>query len=73
MAKCLGRMPFTSEVVAVDTGCLQRIVAALLASEGACNEFVQPLDEVASKVVRRVVGCHKIGRTECRLGVVVHS
>lgn len=66
-------MPFTSEVVAVDTGCLQRIVAALPASEGAYNEFVQPLDEVASKAVRRVVGCHKIGRTECRLGVVVHS
>jgi hypothetical protein len=66
-------MPFTSEVVAVDTGCLQRIVAALPASEGACNEFVQPLDEVASKVVRRVVGCHKICRTECRLDAVVHS
>ena len=66
-------MPFTSEVVAADTGCLQRIVAALPASEGACNEFVQPLDEVASKVVRRVVGCHKIGRTECRLDAVVHS
>jgi hypothetical protein len=66
-------MPFTSEVVAADTGCSQRIVAELPASEGACNEFVQPLDEVASKVVRRVVGCHKIGRTECRLGVVVHS
>ena len=66
-------MPFTSEVVAADTGCSQRIVAEQPASEGACNEFVQPLDEVASKVVRRVVGCHKIGRTECRLGVVVHS
>jgi len=66
-------MPFTSEVVAADTGCSQRIVAELPASEGACNEFVQPLDEVASKVVRRVFGCHKIGRTECRLGVVVHS
>ena len=66
-------MPFTSEVVAADTGCSQRIVSELPASEGACNEFVQPLDEVASKVVRRVVGCHKIGRTECRLGVVVHS
>lgn len=66
-------MPFTSEVVAADTGCSQRIVAELPASEGACNEFVQPLDEVASKVVRRVVGCHKIGRIECRLGVVVHS
>jgi hypothetical protein len=66
-------MLFTSEVVAADTGCLQRIVAALPASEGACNEFVQPPVEVASKVVRRVVDCHKIGRTECRLGVVVHS
>lgn len=66
-------MPFTSGVVAVDTGCLQRIVAELLASEGACNGFVQPLDEVASTTVRQVVGCHKIGRTECRLGVVVRS
>ncbi len=66
-------MPFTSEVVAVDTDCLQRIVAELLASEGACNGFVQPLDEVASTTVRQVVGCHKIGRTGCRLGVVVHS
>lgn len=66
-------MPFTSEVVAVDTGCLQRIVAELLASEGACNGFVQPLDEVASTIVHQVVGCHKIGRTECRLGVVVRS
>ena len=66
-------MPFTSGVVAVDTGCLQRIVAELLASEDACNEFVQPLGEVASATVRQAVGCHKIGRTECRLGVVVHS
>ncbi len=66
-------MPFTSEVVAVDTGCLQRILAELLASEGACNGFVQPHDEVASTTVRQVVGCHKIGRTGCRLGVVVHS
>jgi hypothetical protein len=66
-------MPFTSGVVAVDTGCLQRIVAELLASEDACNEFVQPLGEVASATVRLAVGCHKIGKTECRLGVVVHS
>lgn len=66
-------MPFTSGVVAVDTGCLQRIVAELLASEGASNEFVQPLGEVASTTVRQVVGCHKTGRTECRLGVVVRS
>jgi len=73
MAKCFGRMPFTSGVVAVDTGCLQRIVAEQLASEDACNEFVQPLGEVASATVRQVVGCHKIGRTEYRLGVVVHS
>ena len=73
MAKGVGGMPFTSGVGAVGTGWLQRIGAELLACEDACNEGVQPLGEVASATVRQVVGCHKIGRTEYRLGVVVHS
>ena len=54
MAKCLGLMHFTSEVVAVDIDCWQRTVAeqlvGLLASVGACNESVLPLVEANKKL-----------------------
>ena len=70
-------MHFTSEVVAVDIDCWQRTVAeqlvGRLASVDACNESVQPLVEGESEVVLLVVDCHKIGRSESRQGVVVHS
>jgi hypothetical protein len=70
-------MHFTSEVVAVDIDCWQRTVAeqlvGLLASVGACNESVLPLVEGEQEVVHRAVDSHKIGRSESRLGVVVHS
>ena len=77
MAKCLGLMHFTTEVVAADIDCWQRTVAeqlvGLLASVGAYSESVQPLVEGESEVVLLVVDCHKTGRSESRLGVVVHS
>ena len=70
-------MRLTSAVVAVDTDCLQRIVAGLLverlASANACSESVRLLAEGASRAGRQVADCHKTGRSECHLGAVVRS
>ena len=48
MAKCFGRMPLTSEVVAAGIGCWRPFAAVvLLASGGASNGFAPLLDEAA--------------------------
>jgi|TARA_B110000444_G_C18763507_1_gene558777 hypothetical protein len=70
-------MRLTSAVVAVDTDCLQRIVAELLverlAFANACSVFARLLAEGASRVGHQVADCHKTGRSECHLGAVVRS
>ena len=41
-----------------------------LVLEGACNGFVQLLDEVEQVIVHQAVDCRKICRIECHLDVV---
>ncbi|MDA8530098.1 hypothetical protein N9M83_00945 [Candidatus Poseidonia alphae] len=68
MAKCLGRIRFTSEVAA-DTDCF----AAVPAFANAWHESVVLRCEVVGAKAHRAVGCHKTGRNGFHQRVVVRS